>query len=73
MKEMIQNLISDNTLIRQVLHKIQKKIMVLQYMVSILLIFSLVFVAYIGAVQIYGYKEVPNEEWYKEAASNIGQ
>jgi hypothetical protein len=47
--------------------------MVLQYMVSILLIVSMVLVAYIVAVQIYGYKEVPNEEWYKEAASSIGQ
>jgi hypothetical protein len=73
MKETIQNLISDNTLIRHVLLNIRQQLMVLKYMVSILLIVSLVLVAYIVAVQIYGYKEVPNEEWYKEAASSIGQ
>ncbi len=73
MVETIQNLMSDNTFIRQVVQSLQKKLLVLQYVVVLLLIVSLVLVTYIGAVQIYGYKEVPNQEWYEKSASNIEQ
>ena len=73
MVETIQNLMSDNTFIRQVVQSLQKKLLVLQYVVVLLLIVSLVLVTYIGAVQIYGYNEVPNHEWYEKSASNIEQ